>query len=119
MQKLCPNSGIQFIPNRKNQVYATAKDRRDYHNNHAAELRKVKSPIDKVLEKNFILLSERLNQGESQTIAKEELLILGFNPNYFTHLKVFNGKTARCLYHFILPQSDNPNFITIIYPTND
>lgn len=119
MLKTCPYSGLQFNPTRKNQIFATAKDRRDYHNATAADIRKLKSPIDRALEKNFIILSQRLQIGETKIFSKEDLLISGFNPTFFTHLKWYDGKTSRCIYHFVLPKTDNPNTITVIYPTND
>ncbi len=119
MLKTCPYSGLQFKPTRKNQIFATAKHRRDFHNSIASDLRKIKAPVDRALEKNFILLTEMIQAGESKTFSKDDLLISGFNPTFFTHLKLYNGKTSRCLYHFILPKSDNPNLITVIYPIND
>jgi hypothetical protein len=119
MLKTCPYSGLQFNPTRKNQIFATAKHRRDYHNATAADIRKLKSPIDRALEKNFIILSEKLQAGETKVFSKEDLLISGFNPTFFTHLILYDGKTSRCLYHFVLPKSDNPNTITVIYPSND
>jgi len=116
MQQECPYTGEIFQPKRKNQVFASAKARRDYHNANAAELRKIKSPIDKALEKNFLILSERIKKGESKTFTKEELLMNGFNTSYFTHLDTLNGKTAPFLYHFALPRAENPNTIQVYYP---
>jgi hypothetical protein len=116
MQQKCPYTGVIFQPKRRNQVFVSAKARRDYHNANAAELRKVKAPIDKALEKNFIILSERLQKGESKTFSKDELLMNGFNTSYFTHLDTFNGKTASFLYHFVLPRVENPNTIQVYYP---
>jgi len=116
MQQKCPYTGVIFQPKRRNQVFVSAKARRDYHNDNAAELRKIKAPIDKALEKNFIILSERLQKGESKTFSKDELLMNGFNTSYFTHLDTFNGKTASFLYHFVLPRVENPNTIQVYYP---
>lgn len=119
MLQICPYSGEKFLPKRKNQVFATAKNRRDFHNENAAELRRIKSPIDRQLEKNFLIFSELVQVGETKNFSKEELLMRGYNPTFFTHLTNYNGKNSRCIYHFILPSSDNPNFITVIYPKND
>jgi hypothetical protein len=116
MQQKCPYTGVTFQPRRRNQVFVSAKARRDYHNANAAILRKIKAPIDKALEKNFLILSERLNKGETKIFPKEELLMSGFNTSYFTHLDTFNGKTASYLYHFVIPRVDNPNTIQVYYP---
>lgn len=47
-EKVCPHSGEKFIPKRKNQVFATSKNRRDYHNQIASKKRenekKLKEP---------------------------------------------------------------------------
>jgi len=119
MLQTCPYSGEKFLPRRRNQVFATVKNRMAFHNENAAALRHIKSPIDKQLDRNFVVLSELLEKGERKTFLKDKLLLKGFNPNYFTHLDDYEGKTARCIYHFVLPFSDNPNLITVINPEND
>ncbi|MEX0597739.1 MAG: hypothetical protein WD512_14705 [Candidatus Paceibacterota bacterium] len=119
MLQKCSFSGESFAPKRKNQVFANAKNRRDFHNKNAAELRRIKSPIDRQLEKNFLIFSELVQIGEIKKFSKDDLLMKGYNPTFFTHLTNHGGKNSRCIYHFILPPSDNPNFITVIYPKHD
>lgn len=119
MLKTCPFSGEKFIPKRKNQVFASAENRRNFHNDNAMEIRKLLSPINRNLEKNLIICSALVQEGESKMFRKEELLLKGFNPNFFTHLDMYNDSMCMCLYHFIFPKNENPNYITIIYPKND
>jgi len=119
MLQKCPYSGEQFVPKRKNQVFATAKNRRDYHNETASELRRIKSPIDRQLEKNYNIFSELVQQGEIKSFPKDELLIKGYNPTFFTHLTLYEGKRCRGIYHFILPSSEDSNSVTVINPKND
>ena len=114
----CPNSGKAFIQKRKNMIYASAKERRDFHNQKAAELRRLKLPIDRFLDKNFIILSDLVKEGEIKTFEKYELLLKGFNPNVFTHYAKYDGKICPCFYHFILP-SKNPSKVTVIYQPID
>ena len=114
-----PHTGETFHPKRKNQVFATAKNRRNFHNENAAELRRIKSPIDRQLEKNYNIFSELVQIGEIKKFSKDELLMKGYNPTFFTHLINHGGKNCRCIYHFILPTTDNPNSITVIFPKND
>ncbi len=116
MQYECPYTGLTFQPSRRNQVFVSAKARRDYHNANAAATRKIKAPIDKALEKNFLILSRSLKKGESKIFAKEELLKKGYNTSYFTHLDMFKGKRSLHLYHFVLPIMENPNTIQVYYP---
>lgn len=119
MLKTCLYTGEQFVPTRKNQIFATAKHRRDFHNEIAAELRRIKAPIDKALEKNFLILTELVQEGEAKTFEKEHLNKKGYNTSFFTHLDNYQGKYAMCLYHFIILKTENPNSLTVIYPKKD
>jgi len=117
-QLKCPHSGELFYPERRNQVFANDKNRRDYHNEIARKLRLIKSPIDKKLEKNFKILSELLLKGETKVIKKQDLLIKGFDPKYFTHWHNYEGKKGGCVYNFMLYQPDDIDMITVIFPNN-
>jgi hypothetical protein len=119
MLNTCPHTGERFYPKRRNQVFATSKNRRDYHNEIARQLRHIKSPVDRQLEKNFKILSELLVKGETKVFKKEDLLMKGFNTAYFTNFDTNNGKPVMCVYNFLLPQSEIPNQITVIFPNND
>jgi len=116
MQKTCPYSGKQFIPKRRDQVYASPLERMRYHNEVAAELRRVKAPIDKALEKNFLILSELLQEGDTKTFEKDNLKKKGYMLSYFTHLDNHLGAYVMCLYHFVIIKTENPNTITVSYP---
>ncbi len=119
LQQTCPYSGEKFTPKRRNQVFATSKNRRDYHNEIEAVLRDKKATIDNQLKRNFIILSELLPEGETKTFKKDELLLQGFNPVFFTHLDILNGKTSHCLYRFIFHPSENQDLLTITNKNND
>lgn len=110
----CPFSGEIFKPRRKNQVFANPRYRMEYHNTIAAELRRVKSPVDKALEKNFIILSELLKKGETKSFKKEELLMKGFNTSVFTHFETYDGKPTLGLYHFLFPKPIDQNSIIVV-----
>jgi hypothetical protein len=114
-----PYTNEGFIPRRKNQKFASARNRKQYHNDEATNINRLKAPIDKKLRTNFLLLLELMIDLDNVTIEKEKLLMSGFDPNYFTHLKYHEGKTSRCIYNFILPTMDNTNIINIIKSKND
>ena len=116
MLKTCPYSGITFEPKRKDQVFATPRERMKYHNEFAADLRRIKAPVDKALEKNFIILSEFLNEGDTQSFNKEFLIKKGYNTSYFTHIDNYQENFVMCLYHFYILTTENPNTLTVIYP---
>lgn len=109
-----PLTREEFIPKRKNQRFASADNRRRYHNDRATLVNRDKAPIDRKLKHNFLLLNELLKENKDVLIKKEDLLIKGFDPNYFTHITQTNGKISRCIYDYTLPQSENPDFIKII-----
>lgn len=119
MLKICPYSGEKFQPKRRNQVFASSKNRRDYHNERAAELRHIKAPVNKHLDKNLMILNQLVPKGESRALKMTELVSMGFNPNVFTHVEQFQGKICRCVFQFIIPQSSNTETITVIHPNND
>jgi len=119
MLQICPYSGESFTAKRRNQVFATSKNRRDYHNEIEAGFRDLKGRIDKQLKRNFIILSKIIPEGETKTFKKDELLMKGFNPSVFTHLDTLNGKTSRCLYSFIFHPSENQDLLTITNKNDD
>lgn len=113
MYRICPHSGEEFIPKRRNQVFATSKNRRDYHNNNMSELRVAKGAIDKILQKNFIILRAIVpNQSQTTIISVDELLRKGFNPHAFTHIVLKNGTSERYLYDFKIKYIGNQVSIT-------
>ena len=118
MNRICPYTGEAFTPKRKNQIFSSAKARRDYHNDNASSIRHIKAPIDRALEKNYQILSSRLEKGDSVSLLKNELLISGYNPSYFTHFDMLDGKKVACLYHFAIIPNDDSNSLTIIYLEN-
>jgi len=117
-KRICPYSCEEFIPKRRNQVFATPKNRVNFHNDNAAELRLLKAPFDKQLDKNFIILSELVAEGETKTFSRDKILIKGFNPDYFTNFVEYGGSNLRCLYHFVFFISSD-NEITITYPAKE
>jgi hypothetical protein len=118
MYKKCPYTGEIFTPKRKNQIFSTAKARRDYHNDIASSIRHIKAPIDKALEKNYQILSSRLDKGGRVNLSKDELLLSGYNPSFFTHFDMLEGKRVACLYHFAVIPNDSSDLLTIIFLEN-
>jgi hypothetical protein len=116
---ICPFSGELFPSKRKNQVFASAKNRRDFHNQRAAELRRIQSPINRHLEKNIRIVSELVKPGEQKTFVKSDLTKKGYNTSYFTHLDSLNGVNYMCLYQYFIKPSSNNELLTFIYPTKN
>ncbi|MBM3419048.1 MAG: hypothetical protein FJY17_09050 [Bacteroidetes bacterium] len=85
----------------------------------AAELRQIKAPISKQLDRNLLLLNQLIPNGESKTFKVKELVSMGYSRNVFTHIEEYQGKMCRCIFQFIIPQSQSPEMITVIHPKND
>lgn len=115
MLRICPYSGEKFIPTRKNQVFASPKNRSNYHNEKAAQLRCQKAPISKDLDKNHAILTRHIKKGTRKDFSVEKLLAAGFNPKVFTHFEEFEGTLCRGIYQFLIPTSKNSNSLTIIH----
>lgn len=113
MLKKCPFSGELFTPKRRNQVFASPKNRRDFHNKNMAELRQAKSDIDKILLKNFVILQQVVREeNKAYEFPLDALVKKGFNPYAFTHMTVINGKASRFLYDFMLDYTEKSVYVT-------
>jgi hypothetical protein len=113
MEKLCPYSGEVFQSKRKDQIFANAVNRRNYHNQLLSEKRRQKASIDKVLDKNFTVLSEILKDSDSATITKQMLASKGYEIMVFTHLDKGKDDFIICLYHFQIHKTGDENLYLI------
>jgi hypothetical protein len=100
-KRICPYSGIEFVPKRTNQVYAYAKYREDYNNKKNNEKRKVLNEFNKPLKKCFEILLNILNGQKEKIVHKEYLRGAGFNFSVFTHFHMDKDIKKACyaLYH--------------------
>lgn len=114
MLRTCPYSGEKFHPKRRNQIFSSAKNRQNFHNERAAELRGIKAPISKAIDRNLQILTELVGVESKKTIKSDLLGSLGFNHNVFTHIELYDGKKSRGIFHFIIPPSPTQEFITVI-----
>ncbi|MEI8129566.1 MAG: hypothetical protein WCG95_08135 [bacterium] len=114
MLRTCPYSGENFNPKRRNQIFSSAKNRQNYHNDRAAELRVIKAPIAKAIDRNLQILTQLVGKDAKKIIKSDLLASLGFNHNVFTHLEMYEGKNCRGIFHFIIPPSNSIDYITII-----
>jgi hypothetical protein len=71
-------------------------------------LRDVKSSVDKILQKNFLILNDITKDDDEITISRELLEKIGYKLNYFTD---YNDNSLVCLYHFVLIEESSNSFI--------
>ena len=104
-------TGEKFTPRRRNQKFATSKNRIAFNNNKAFELRDSKAFVDKPLKENHRILSNLLKPKETKSFSKEFLKGKGYNTTVFSHYETYDNKNYPALYQFILIDFtlNNPN----------
>lgn len=81
----CVYSGEEFIPKRNNQVFASTKNRINYHNKKNNKLRNELKLTNNQLMLNYRISKDLLANKETVTVHKEFLRGKGFNFKYFTN----------------------------------
>ena len=83
MSKSCLECGVD-IYGREDKKFCSDHCRNTYNNRLNADSRNFMRNINNTLRKNRRILEE-LNPGEKATVSRDELLMKGFNFNYFTN----------------------------------
>jgi hypothetical protein len=81
----CLYSGEEFVPRRNNQVFASKKNRTNYHNKINNMLRNNLKKTNNQLLLNYKVCIDLLAKKESVTIHREFLRGKGFDYSYFTN----------------------------------
>lgn len=99
MEKLCLDCG-ETLRGRSDKKFCDDQCRSNYNNQlKIGQLNNIR-PVNSILRKNHSVLS-KICTGDKIRIKKEELLLLGFNPDYHTHLlKAQNGNTYYFCYDY-------------------
>jgi len=84
-KRICPYSGVEFVPKRTNQVFANGKYRIAYNNQKNNSKRKHLASINKPLLKNYDILNQILVNEQEKIVHKEYLRGIGFSFSVFTH----------------------------------
>lgn len=102
MPRKCLQTGELFTPHRYNQKFSSRKAQIEFNNIKAREKRLIKSPVDKVLDKNRTILLNIL--GREKQIAKNVQFLLGagFNFKYFSQSLMYENKPCQVIYEFII-----------------
>jgi hypothetical protein len=91
-----------FIPKRRNQLFATARNRINYNNEKARKIREDRATIDRPLHTNYSILCELMGGKEEQVFSKDFLIGKGLDFKVHTHLEKFEGKLQYAVYQFII-----------------
>jgi hypothetical protein len=84
--RICPYSGEEFRPKRRNQIYAKPEYRIAHNNEKGKAKREKTSLVNKALSKNREILERILESKTTATVHKEFLRGAGFSFRVFTHL---------------------------------
>lgn len=114
MKKIDPYTKEEFIPKRRNQIFANSKNKTDYHNAQANELRERSAVIDKKIHSNHRLLVELLKNNDKIEIDEKILEGKGFFFNVFNHVVKYDNRHVYALYEFLYFKEKNSIKIKII-----
>lgn len=114
MKKIDPHTKEEFIPKRRNQIFATEKNKSDYHNEQAAILREKRAKIDKKINSNHRILLQLLEKVNTIEIDEKILEGKGFFFNVFNHTVKYNDRHVYAIYEFLFFKEKNSNKITIV-----
>ncbi|AFU67931.1 hypothetical protein P700755_000958 [Psychroflexus torquis ATCC 700755] len=110
-KRICPYSGEEFIPKRRNQIYVNSSYRIAHNNNKSHEKRKYTSVVNKKLAKNYDILWKLVNDEKKSIVHKEYLSGAGFLFNlYTTAYKTEEGNIVYEVYGFKYYQTDINNY---------
>jgi hypothetical protein len=101
-----PWTGEDFIPARTNQIFANSKNRIDYNNAKANNLRKDRSAIDRPRHRNHLILKDLMRDKDDFEVSRDFLMGAKFNFSFFTHNAMVQGKNCPCFYEYALVPND-------------
>lgn len=109
----CLHSGEEFIPKRNNQVFASKKNRINYHNAINNKLRNELKSTNNQLIVNYKICIELLDKNKSITVHREFLKGKGFDFRFFTNMVENKSKTAYtyAVYDFSFEKVDENNYL--------
>lgn len=114
MKKIDPYTKEEFIPKRKNQVFASEKNKSDYHNEQAAILREKRAKIDKKINNNHRILLQLLEKENTVEINENILKGKGYSFEVYNHYVKHEDRYVNAIYEFIVFKVKNSNNIKII-----
>lgn len=93
-KKVDPHTLNEFIPKRKNQIFATVQNKIDFHNKKARNERFTKKEIDSKINKNYRILKSKIGDENEVCLTEKELLREGFDLRFINHFCKINYKNT-------------------------
>ena len=109
----CLYSGEEFLPKRNNQVFASKKNRINYHNNISNKLRNDLKSTNNQLMLNYKICKELFENKKNVNVHKEFLKGKGFDFSFFTNIVENSNKTKGtfAVYEFGFEKIDDNNYL--------
>lgn len=102
-----PLTGETFVPRRFNQKFASRENQITYNNIKARKKRRLKAPVDRVLDKNRSVILGIIGDEQQVIRSRDFLLGAGFNFSYFSRSLMMSGKRCQLIYEYcVLDNTD-------------
>jgi hypothetical protein len=98
--RICPQTGLKFIPTHKKQMYSSRQAQIDYNNDQRAIRNKEVNKFTSVLKVNREILRmahEKLIELKQHAVSKDLLVFSGFDLNAFSNRQL-NSKSGQTVY---------------------
>ena len=106
-ERIDPHTGEVFIPKRSDQIFASSKNRIDYHNELAKDERHADGKEIKQLLKNKKLLRRLMEGKDREVFYNETLEHLGFSFSCSSGYELYEGKPVQVVYEFMIVSISN------------
>lgn len=113
MKKVDPLTNESFVPQRINQRFASAINRKKWHTIQNRKLRHSLRFVTNPLQRNIRILNELMAEKSKTTWNKFFLQGKGMNLSIVTHFEKINDKSCPCIFHYAIV-SKNENEVEII-----
>lgn len=111
-KRICPYSGVEFVPKRTNQIFLNSECRIAYNNRKHNEKRKHLAFINRPLLQNNNILIQILGEKKEVIVHKEFLRGAGFSFSVFTNFQkdLNTNKLYYSVYRFNYFKIDNDHY---------
>lgn len=100
----------EFIKQRSNQKFVSARNRIRYNNLKARQKRLTKAPVDRELDQNRTILNRIIGDKPEIIVSRDFLLGAGFSFNYYSFLRKITDVTYFGIYEYGITKTSDGKF---------
>jgi hypothetical protein len=110
-QGVDPLTGESFEKRRENQVFACRRNQVKYNNLKARNIRLMKSPTEKPLHRNFMILNQLMNGNVNEKVFHKQFLLgIGVSLKHYTGADVIDNVRYFKVFNYIFQPLPNEYF---------